>query len=84
MRQCFFFYENKLTFPIYISYPKCENSMDLLPIINENKSYYVYIKEFDIFMLHKTKKQKTKNTFEKVVYSVLVVKMYWQNIKEFG
>ena len=32
----------------------------------------------------KKKKTKTKITFEKVVYSVLVVKMYWQNIKEFG
>ena len=26
---------------------------------------------------------KTKNTFAKVVYSVLLVKMYWQNIKKF-
>ena len=26
---------------------------------------------------------KTKNTFAKVVYSVLVVKMCWQNIKKF-
>ena len=32
-------------------------------------------------MFHK-QKIKTKNTFEKVVYSVLVVKMYWQNIKK--
>ena len=55
-----FCYEKKLTFPIYISYPKFENSMDLLPIINENKSHYVYIKDFDIFMFHKTKKQKQK------------------------
>ena len=28
-------------------------------------------------------KIKTKNTFAKVVYSVLVVKMCWQNIKKF-
>ena len=27
-------------------------------------------------------KIKTKNTFAKVVYSVLVIKMYWQTIKE--
>ena len=26
---------------------------------------------------------KIKSTFVKVVYSVLVVKMYWQNIKKF-
>ena len=27
-------------------------------------------------------KIKTKNTFVKVVYSVLLVNMYWQNIKK--
>ena len=61
-----FCYENKLTFPIYISYPKFENSMDLLPIINENKSHYVYIKDFDIFMFHKTKNQKQKILLKKL------------------
>ena len=29
--------------------------MNLLLIINENKSHYVYIKDFDRFMFHKTK-----------------------------
>ena len=62
-----FCYENKLTFPIYISYPKFENSMDLLPIINENKSHYVYIKDFDIFMFHKTKKQIQKILLKKLI-----------------
>ena len=75
-----FGYENKLPFPIDISDQKFENSMDLLFIIDENKSH-VYIKDFDRLMFHKTnkkpknKKQK-KKTFAKVVYSVLVVKMY--------
>ena len=50
--------------------------MDLLLIIDEKKSHYVYIKDFDRFMFYKTKKNKTKNTFAKVVYSVLVVKVY--------
>ena len=50
-----FCYENKLNFPIYVSDQKFENSMDLLPVIDENKSHYVYIKEFNRFMLHKTK-----------------------------
>ena len=36
--------------------------MDLLLVIDENKSHYVYIKDFDGFTFHKTKK-KTKNTF---------------------
>ena len=43
----------------------------------------VYIKDFNKFMLHKTK-IKTQNAFVKVVYSVLVVKTCWQNIKKFG
>ena len=72
--------ENKLTFPIYISNQNFENSVDLLLIIDDNKSHYVYIKDFGKFMFHKTK---TKNTFAKVVYSVLVVKMYRLNIKKF-
>ena len=52
--------ENKLIFPIYISDQKFENSMDLLLIINENKSHYVYIKDFDRFMFHKTKNKNKK------------------------
>ena len=77
-----FCYENKLTFPVYISDQKVKNSMDLLLIIDENKSHYVYINDFDRFMFHKTK-NKNKKYFSKVVYSVLVVKMDWQNIKKF-
>ena len=33
-------------------------------------------------MFHKTT-EKTKTTFPKVVWSVLVVKMHWKNIKMF-
>ena len=75
-------FEKKLTFPIYISDQKFENSIDLVLVIDQNKSYYVYIKDSDRFMFHKTK-IKTKNTFARVVCSVLVVKIYWQNIKKF-
>ena len=35
-----FSYENNLTFPIYISDQKFENSMDLLLIIDEKKSHW--------------------------------------------
>ena len=49
------YYENKLTFPIYISDQKFENLMDLLHIFDDDKSHYVYIKDFDRFMFHKTK-----------------------------
>ena len=51
--------QNK-TFPIYVSDQKFENSMDLLLVIDEDKSHYVYIKDFDRFMFHKRKnKNKT-------------------------
>ena len=53
-------YENKLTFPIYLSDQKFENSIDLLLVIDVNKSHYVYIKDFDRFMFHKTKNKNKK------------------------
>ena len=34
--------------------------MDLLPLIDENKSHYVYIKDFDRFMFHKTNNKNKK------------------------
>ena len=55
-----FGYENELVFPIYISDQKSENSMDLLLLINDDKSLYVYIKSFNTFMFHKTKNKNKK------------------------
>ena len=55
-----YFYENKLVFPIRMSDQKFENSMDLLLAIDGNKSHYVYIKDFDRFMFHKTKNKNKK------------------------
>ena len=49
-----FGYDNRLVFPIYISDQKFEDSMDLL-LIDNDQSFYVYIKDFDRFMFHKTK-----------------------------
>ena len=67
-------YENKLTFPIYVSDQKFENSIDLVLVLDKNKSHYVYIK--DLTGLCFTKQRiKTKNTFVRVVHSVLVVKI---------
>ena len=68
-----FDYENNLVFPIYVSDKKFEDSVDLLFLIDDNKSHYAYIKDFDRFMFHKTKYK--KNGFAKVVYKVLVVKV---------
>ena len=53
-----FGYEKGLVFSIYNLDKKFENSMDLLLLIDDDKSHYLYIKDFDRFMFHKTK---TKN-----------------------
>ena len=55
-----FDYGNGLVFPIFISDPKFEDSMDLLHLIDDNKSHYVYIKDFDRFMFRKTKNKNKK------------------------
>ena len=59
-----FCYENGLVFSIYISNQEFENSMDLLLVIDEDKSHYMYIKDFDRFMFHK-KNNKNKKYFFK-------------------
>ena len=50
-----FSYENELVFPIYVSDRKFKDSMDLLLLIDDDKSHYFYIKNFNTFMFHKTK-----------------------------
>ena len=55
-----FGYENELVFPIYVLDQKLEDSMDFLLLINDDKSHYVYIKDFDRFMFHKTKNKNKK------------------------
>ena len=40
-------YDNKLTYPVYLSDQKFNENMDLLLKSNEFKSHYVYIKDFD-------------------------------------
>ena len=50
-----FGYENELGFPIYISNQTFKSSIDLLLLINNDQSHYVYIKDFNTFMIHKTK-----------------------------
>ena len=55
-----FGYENKLVFPIYISDQAFKSSIDLLFLINDDQSHYVYIKDFNTFMFHKTKNKNKK------------------------
>ena len=42
-----FGYENELVFPIYASDQKCEDSIDLLVLVDDDKSHHVYIKDFN-------------------------------------
>ena len=55
-----FGYENGLVFSIYVSDQKFEDSMDLLLLIHDDKSHYVYIKDFDRYMFRKTKNKNKK------------------------
>ena len=71
-----FGYEKGMVSPIYVSDQKIEDLVDFLLLIDDGTSHYVYIKDFNRFVFHKTK-VKTKNGFVEVVCSVLVVKMYW-------
>ena len=53
-------YENKLVFPVYISDQTFKISIDLLLLINVDKSHYLYIKDFNTFMFHKRKNKNKK------------------------
>ena len=53
-----FCYENQLVFPIYVSDQTFKRSIDLLLLINDDQSQYVYIKDFNTFIFLKTKKKK--------------------------
>ena len=50
-----FGYENRLVFPIYVSDKTFEDSMDLLLLTEDDKSHYVYVKDFNRFMFYKAK-----------------------------
>ena len=50
-----------MTYPVYVSNEKFDNCMNLLMITDENKSHYVYIKDFNRFMYNKTKNKNKKH-----------------------
>ena len=52
--------DNGIIYPIHISSEKFDNSMDLLLIFEENKSHYVYIKDFNRLMFNKSKNKNKK------------------------
>ena len=45
-----FGYENELIFPIYVSDQKFKDTIDLLLLINDDQSHYMYIKDFNTFV----------------------------------
>ena len=77
-----FCYENDLVYPAHISKQKFEDCIDLLLINDENKSRYVYIKNFNRFMFNKTK-HKNKKRFCKYCFQCLVVKQSCKNIEKY-
>ena len=71
-----FCYENNLVYPVYVSNKRFENCMDLLIITNENKSHYVYIKDFNKFMCNETK-NKNKKQFWKYCLQCFSSEKFW-------
>ena len=65
-----------MVFPIYVSDQKFKGSIDLLLLINDSKSHYIYIKDFNTLCFIK-RKIKIKNGFVEIVYNVLLVKFFW-------
>ena len=55
-----FGYEDELVFQIYVSDWKFEDSIDLLLLIDDDKSHYVYMNDFDRFMFHETNNKNRK------------------------
>ena len=70
-----FGFENRLVFQIYVSYQKFEDSMNFLLLTDDDKSHYVYIKDFDRFIFHKTK-NKNKKWFCRSCLQCLGMKVY--------
>ena len=52
--------DSGIIYPIYVSNEKFSDSMDLLLIHEENKSHYVYIKDFNRLMFNKSKNKNKK------------------------
>ena len=55
-----FSYEDKIVCPVYVSKKKYDDCMNLLMIQEDNKSHYVYVKDFNrlVFNINKDKEKK--------------------------
>ena len=60
-----FSYEGKTIYPIYVSDKNFNGNMDLLLIFFEDRSHYVYIKDFDRLMFSITKNKNKKHVFRR-------------------
>ena len=76
-----FCYEHGLTFPISVSDQKSENSMHLLLLIDDDKSHYVYLKDFDRFMFHKAKNKNKKYFCKSCLWCFSSKNVLTKNIK---
>ena len=56
-----FGYEDKQSYPIYVSKEKYDNQMNLLLITENENKHYVLIKDFNSFMFNKTKHKERKH-----------------------
>ena len=56
-----FGYENKQTYPIYVSKEKFDDVLNLLLISDDENKHYVYIKNFNRFMYRKTRNKNKKH-----------------------
>ena len=65
---------NHIHIRIHISKEKFEDHMELLLISENENKHFVYIKDFNRFMLNQTK-HKNKNIFVCIVCNVLAQKM---------
>ena len=76
-----FCYENNLVYSVHISDEKFKNCIDLLMITDCNRSMSIWKNVTDLCATRQS--VKLKKTFASIVYNVLVVKKFWQNIKRF-
>ena len=71
-----FEYGNRV-FPLYVSKKSNEQVLNVLLKSNEEKSHYVFVKDFNRSMYSTVqKKMLTKNTFVCHVYKILLLKKY--------
>ena len=70
-----FGYEDKQTYPIYVSEEKFGNQMNLLLITEDKSKHYVLIKNFNRFM-YSYSKHKKENIFACIACSASVLKKY--------